>query len=259
MVEHGVGQFFYQLGRHLGRKAVPAIRKSKLIWDGVAGSEEEAFRAEVALGLEMAAELRATVEMIEDQPTTTELDAICRSLAARARDKRRTFRCALFHDNVPNAIALPGGLMFWSDSLLELCGRRPEELAFLAGHEMAHVLLGHTWDRMINEATLRVASAATARLGQIGGWLRQQGTTLLRSAHECELEFQADELGFRLAVAAGFDPAGAINLLQQIRVRSPDRGDMGHYLASHPAPQERSARLRAVLQRISPTPPTPNT
>lgn len=258
MVEDGVSGFFYNLGRHFGHKAVPAIRKSKLIWDGVAGSEEEAFRAEVALGAEMANELRATVEIIEDQPTTLGLDDICQRLAARARDKRRTFRCAIFRDNVPNAIALPGALLFFSNSLLELCGRRPDELAFVAGHEMAHVLLGHTWDRMINEAALRAASMATARLGQLGVWLRQQGITLLRTAHERDLEFKADELGFRLGVAAGFSPAGAIDLLERIQRLYPDRTALGHYLASHPAAQDRAARLQAVHQRISPTSPTQN-
>ena len=249
MVKDGVSQFFYNLGRHWGHKTVPIIRKSTLIWDGVVGSEEEAFRAEVALGAEMAVELRATVEMIEENSATTGLDGICLRLAAHARDKRRTFRCALFRDNIPNAIALPGGLLFFSDSLLELCGRRPDEMAFVAGHEMAHVLLGHTWDRMINEAALHAASMATARLGQLGVWLRQQGITLLRSAHEQDLEFKADELGFRLAVAAGFDPTGAGNLLQRIRERYPDRGALGHYLASHPPVQERATRLEAVLHR----------
>jgi len=244
-----VSQFFYQLGRHFGHKAVPAIRKSKLLWDGLAGSEEEAFRAELALGAEMAIELRATVEILADPPATLELDDICQRLAARARDKRRTFRCALFHDPILNAIALPGGLLFFSDSLRELCGRRPDELAFVAGHEMAHVLLGHTWDRMINETALRAASLATARLGQLGGWLRQQGITMLRSAHDHELEWKADELGFRLAVAAGFGPTGAIDLLQRIQRLYPDRAALGHYLASHPASQEREARLQAVLNR----------
>jgi predicted Zn-dependent protease len=249
-----MSQFFYNLGRHLGHKALPAIRKSKLIWDGVAGSEEEAFRAEVALGAEMAAELRATVEILDDQPTTVSLDDICQRLAAHARDKRRVFRCALFRDSVPNAIALPGGLLFFSDSLLALCERRPDELAFVAGHEMSHVLLGHTWDRMINEAALRATSMATARLGQLGAWLRQQGITLLRSAHDRELEFKADELGFRLAEAAGFDPAGATDLLDRILQRFPDQGALGHYLASHPPARERAVRLQAVLKRISANP-----
>ncbi|HEY5914310.1 MAG TPA: M48 family metallopeptidase [Verrucomicrobiae bacterium] len=243
--------FFYNLGRIAGHKAVPAIRKSKLIWDGLTGDEEQAFRAEVALGTEMASELRGAVEIIGDLPTTQALGDICQRLGARARDKRRTFRCVVFRDPSPNAITLPGGFLFFSDALLELCRRSPDQLAFVAGHEMAHVLLGHTWDRMINEAALRVASAATARIGQIGGWLRQQGMALLRRAHDAELELNADELGFRLAVAAGFNPAGAFAFLQRIQRLCADPSALGQYLGSHPAAAERSARLERILRQIS--------
>jgi predicted Zn-dependent protease len=95
---------------------------------------------------------------------------------------------------------------------------------------------------------------ATARLGQLGAWLRQQGITLLRSAHDRELEFKADELGFRLAEAAGFNPAGATELLDRILQRFLDQGALGHYLASHPPARERAVRLQAVLKRISANP-----
>ncbi|HWI56320.1 MAG TPA: hypothetical protein VNZ22_03790, partial [Bacillota bacterium] len=60
--------FFYNLGRQLGRKAVPTIRKSKYIWDGVAGTEEEALRAETVLGNDMAIELRAVLKPLADPP-----------------------------------------------------------------------------------------------------------------------------------------------------------------------------------------------
>ena len=243
--------FFYNLGRIAGHKAVPAIRKSKLIWDGLTGDEEQAFRAELALGAEMAAELRCAVELIDDWPAVEALDEVCRRLGARARDKRRTFRCAVFRDLSPNAITLPGGFLFFSDALLELCRRSPDQLAFVAGHEMAHVLLGHTWDRMINEAALRVASAATARIGQIGGWLRQQGMALLRRAHDAELELTADELGFRLAAAAGFNPAGAFAFLQRVQLLCAEPNALGQYLGSHPAAAERAARLERILGQVS--------
>jgi len=243
--------FFFNLGRHIGRRAVPAIRKSKWIWDSVAGSEEEAFRAEVSLGTGMATELRATIELIDDQQTALLLADICRRLSARARDKRRTFHCTLFRDPSPNAMALPGGFLYFSDSLLALCERRPDELAFVAGHEMAHVLLGHAWDRMLTQAALRATSLATARMGQLGGWLRHQGIGILRSAHDRQQERDADELALRLAVAAGFAPGGAVTLLQRIQRLHADPLALGQYFASHPPPSERIPFLQALAGRVS--------
>ena len=245
-----VSEFFYNLGRHLGRKAVPAIRKSKLIWAGVAGNEEEALRAEISLGKQMAAELHTTLEVIHDPPTKSWLSDLCGQLSARARDKRRTFQCELFRDPFPNAMALPGGFLFLSDSLLALGERRPEEVAFLLGHEMAHVLRGHAWDRMVNEAVLRAAAVATARIGQLGAWLRQQGIALLRSAHARDQEAEADQLGLRLAAAAGYDPVGGVRLLQRIARLHPVPDALGQYLASHPPPAERIVGLQRIIGQL---------
>jgi len=64
--------FLYNLGRQLGRKAVPAIRKSKLIWDGLAGTDEEALRAEAALRTTLAAELRAFAGPVDDPELATQ-------------------------------------------------------------------------------------------------------------------------------------------------------------------------------------------
>lgn len=243
--------FFYNLGRQLGHKAVPAIRKSKWIWDGLAGTEEEALRAEHALGADMAAELRATLQPVPDAQAALQATEICRRLGACVRDKRRTFSCHVFRDRFPNAMALPGGFIFLSDSLLDICGHGYDELAFVIGHEMAHVIRGHAWDRMLNEAVLRAASAATARVGRLGAWLQQQGLTLLRSAHSRDQEFEADELGVRLAAAARFTPQGAIATLRRIHGFGPDALGLGQYLSSHPPAAERIAHLQPVLRELA--------
>ncbi len=241
--------FFYNLGRQLGHKAVPAVRKTKWIWDGLAGDEEQALRAEVALGSDMAAELRATFQLLPDSEIAL-LREICRRLGARVRDKRRSFHCDVFRDRFANAMALPGGFLFISDSLVALCQNQPDELAFVIGHEMAHVVRKHAWDRMLNEAMLRVASLAASRAGQIGAWLQQQGLRLLGSAHSRDQELEADELGLRLAAAAGFQPEGAISALQRIEALGPNPVGVGQYLASHPPARERIGALQHVLAQL---------
>jgi len=242
-----LSDFFYNLGRKLGREAVPAIRKSKWIWDSLTGTEEEALRAEIAAGSALATELRSIRTTVSD-PSVEES---CRQLSACVRSKGRSFRCEVIRDGVPNAIALPGGFLFLSDSLVELCDRQPDELAFVIGHEMGHVIRGHAWDRMLNEAALRVASTVTARAGALGAWVRQHGIELLRSAHSQDAENVADELGVRLAAAAGYRAEGAIALLQRIERFSQQAVQVGHYFASHPPASERIARLQPLVRQLS--------
>jgi predicted Zn-dependent protease len=247
-----VSSFFYNLGRQFGEKAMPALRKSKWLWKGLAGSDEEAFRAEVALGVELAKELQANIGIVEDPAATGALDDLCLRLSSKARDKRRTFRCTLFKDPFPNAIGLPGGLLYFSHSLLELCEFQTDEMAFVAGHEMAHLLLGHTWDRMLRDVALQATSLATARVGPAGAWLREHGEAQLRNAQSRTQEFKADELAFCLAAGAGISTQGGFNFLQRVQRLEAGPEPFGQFLAAHPPAGRRIARLSEVkVQRHS--------
>ena len=243
-----MSEFFYNLGRQLGRKAVPAIRKSKWIWDGLAGNEEEALRAETALGNSLATEVRNATAPVNDPLLETLLSQVCHRLSACVRDKGRTFRCEAIRDDSPSALALPGGFVFVSSALADLCERQQGELAFVIGHEMAHIIRKHTWNRMLSDAAWRVASAVTARAGPLGSWFREKGMGLLRSAYSRDSEFEADELGSRLATTAGFAPAAAMVFLQRIERLGANEGHLGQYFASHPPARERMARLARVAR-----------
>lgn len=238
-----MGGFFYNLGRQLGRKAVPAIRKSKWIYDGLAGSEEEALRAEHSMGKELAKELRETLSPARDAALGELVSNITNRLAAGVKDKRRVFQTEMFHDPVPNAMALPGGFIFLSNSLAEFCLRDADELSFAIGHEMAHVIRRHSWDRMVNDAALKVASTVSARMGPLGGWVRREGIGMLRTAHSKKCEFEADEFGLRLAAAADYPVEGTLAFLQRLG-RNQGRVPAGEYFSSHPAPAERIGKLQ---------------
>jgi predicted Zn-dependent protease len=247
---------FYELGRSLGRVTVPTLRKSKWVWNSLTGTEEEAVRAEYAFGRTLAAELRATNEMITDPHATALANDLCQRLAARVRDKRRAFQCEVLRHHFPNAMALPGGFIFLSTALLDFCQGAPDVLGFVLGHELGHVLRGHAWDRMLNHAVVKMAGLVVSRagaLGPAGQWLRQNGMTLLQSAHSRDGELEADELGLRLALAAGLAPQGAFALLERIERLGPDRTRLGEYLATHPAPAERLTHLKRLLRQLRPT------
>jgi peptidase M48-like protein len=64
--------------------------------------------------------------------------------------------------------------------------RADSELAFVIAHEMAHVLKGH---QAVNDVSVRYAQ-----------------------------ELDADRLGFQILIRAGYDPAGAIDLLRRMQV-----------------------------------------
>lgn len=240
---------FYDLGRRLGRATIPAIRKGRWLWNGLTGTEEEALRAEAALGSALAVEIRSLAGDCADREAEELVRGLCRAMSQFTGDRRRAFRVEVITADSPNAMALPGGFLFVSLELVELCERRPDELAFVVGHEMAHVLLGHAWDRVLSQGLLKAASVVAGRAGLVGAWVRQHGLQSLQSAHSRQGEFEADQRGCELAMAAGYDGRGALALLRRLELLSRPPGVLGRYFASHPPAQERAARLEAMVRR----------
>lgn len=238
-----MSSFFEDLGRKLGRAAVPTYRKSKWIWEGLTGTEEEALQAEQDLGGAMAAELRLATEILDEPKLLDWIRGICRRLASSVEQPGFVYHCELMRSDHPGAIGLPGGYLFVSRSLIEFCEGNVDEVAFVIAHETAHLLRRHTWDRMIQQSALRAASFAAGRAGVLSGWVRQQGLPMLRSAHAKDFEFAADQGAVELIRAAGYQPEGAISFLKRIERTGTDPEVLGEYLASHPAPVERIARL----------------
>ena len=153
-------------------------------------------------------------------------------------------------DDPPTAFALPGGFIFVSESLAELCNRDDHELAFVVGHEMAHVIRRHAIDRILSEKVLSAAAFASPGRGVLAPWIRKVGLHRLERAYSREKELEADELGARLAKASGYEPEGAVSVLRRLGALSPDAG-LGTYLSTHPPVDERIAQLRERLQLSS--------
>ena len=166
-------------------------------------------------------------------------------------NKLRTFHFDAFHCGEPNAFALPGGFIFISRPILDLCGWNDDEIAFILGHEMGHVLSGHAIDRIMTSSTMAAVSRAAPVQGPLGAWLRNVGIRYLETAYSRDNETDADQLGVRLAAAAGYDPQGAIRLLSRLAQlhQSPDPLALGEYFSTHPTAEIRIQAIRRYLAR----------
>ena len=236
-----------------GRLAGRQVRKAKLIWDSVAGSEDEAIRAQQGLGREMAAAVRGQAPGPVDPTVQQLLRELGAVLADRVRNPVHRFEVNAVAGEHPTAFALPGGYIFVAPTLVELTGRDRDELAFAIGHEMAHVIRGHAIDRIKlewSQKALSAVSVATPAGRTVAPWLRRVGVQWLERAYSREQEFEADELGGRLMRAAGFDPHGCVRMLERFRrlERESDPLGIAAYLSTHPPIDDRLHRLRERLR-----------
>jgi predicted Zn-dependent protease len=166
-------------------------------------------------------------------------------------NKSRKFSFEIVEGTEPNAFALPGGFIFVTRSLLELCQWNQDEVAFILAHEMGHVIRGHAMSRIISNSAVATASRVAPVRGVLAGWLRKVGVQFLESAYSQDLESEADKLGVRLAAAAGYDPGACVQLLSRLAKLSQPVGqfDLGSYFSSHPPFKTRIQNINKLLRK----------
>ncbi len=235
--------FIETIGYKLGQKAAQA----KYVFDLMGGSEEESLRAEIRLGHDMAAALTQRTPLVEENESTRFVAEIGRWLAAHVKEKKLPFTFRVTAEGEPNAMALPGGPVFVSWPLLELCQMERDEIAFVLGHEMAHIVRRHTLDRMVKDAALSLLLRQASGVKALGGWLAQTGRQVLSRAFSRDDELEADAFAAALVKAAGGDPLAGPGLLEKLAQMTSGQSlsVVGNYFATHPPLAERIAHLRA--------------
>ncbi len=235
---------FYKLGKLAGVK----FRKAKWMWQAATGSETDAIRAEYRVGRDIAAVILGQTPSGADKEVQALLDGIGQELAAAVRNKVHRFQMISVEEAHPIAFALPGGFIFVARSLVELCDKARNEVAFVLAHEMAHVIRRHAIDRLLRQKVISATSLVSPGRVALTSWIRQVGFQWLERAYSQDQEFEADELGVLLMRAACFDPAGGIRLLERLGGldRTPDPLELGPYLSTHPSVEERVLKLRRL-------------
>lgn len=234
--------FFYQLGRMVG----PSIRKAKWLWTAAAGTEAEAIAAEHTAGVDLACVVQQQRRVCADSEIVELLTTTGTALTACIKDKRRTFEFVCLSGERPEAFCLPGGFVFVSRPMVELCDGRADPLAFVLSHEIAHILEGHALQRMLGSAIIRAASRAGAVKYASTGALGKLGVEFLEKAYSRQQEHAADALGLRLTCAAGFDGRAAIHVFEKLAALEQPGGSL-KYFYTHPEACERIAYLRRLL------------
>lgn len=244
---------FEAIGYRLGRKAAQA----KSAFDLIGGTEEESLRAEIRLGRDLAAALLERTPLMEENETTRFAAQIGHWLAANVKEKRLPFSFRVLAEREPNAFALPGGPVFVSWPWLEMCQGQRDEIAFVLGHEMGHIVRRHTLDRIVKDAALslllrqssfrQAASAWLSRVGAAGAGLCLLQGGLIGGGR---LRRGSGQNRWRRRVSRGA-PVGET----RSKELWPGRGHRGRLLrnppalprAGHPSAGQEAGVIRAIL------------
>jgi len=162
----------------------------------------------------------------------------------------------VFDDDEPNAYALPGGKIGVNSGIFSVAHNQ-SQLAAVIAHEIGHVIENHHDERITRQKgasrvmnVLNILSSAAGynTLVSDGGGLLMQTGFLLPGTRAQEAE--ADVVGQQLAARAGFDPAEAVALWQNMQASGGSRPPQ--WLSTHPNPQSRMNELRTRAVQLQP-------
>ena len=157
---------------------------------------------------------------------------------------------------VENAFSIPGGYVYVTRQLMTLMDDE-SQLAFALGHEVGHVAANHAHQREAVERELTWRALPEIMLGQMMGGFgnrmaveRALAVKLQTLSFSRDQEYEADTLGLRYMMSAGYDPAGAAQLLAalsretalQARVQGRTNRRIPEWALTHPLSENRMRR-----------------
>ena len=165
------------------------------------------------------------------------------------------FQFHLLADNQTiNAFALPGGQIFITQALFGRL-KSEDQLAGVLGHEIGHVVGRHSNQQMAKSGLISGIAQGVGVLlsdghGSGGGMqVAQMLGNVVNLKYGRADENEADTLGVRFLVEAGYDPEALIGVMQILK-ESAGGGGQPEILSTHPDPGNRMESIRAEIGRI---------
>lgn len=206
---------------------------------------------EKKLGDAAFAQISFSGKPVSDEQIVGPIRAILGRLEPAAGSGRTRFQLYVFDDPALNAFALPGGHIVLHTGLI-LAASRPEQIAGVIAHEMAHVTRQHSMRQMLS--ALGLFALVQALLGDVSGLaavLADSGTTLLTMSFSRDFEREADDSGLLYLQNASIDPRGMLEFFKQLQNQETRTGSAAagalEFLSTHPTTSERIDRLERKI------------
>jgi beta-barrel assembly-enhancing protease len=196
------------------------------------------------------------MKIIGDPRWRAQLETVTRRLLPAVTNSGYPFRFHVAEAEDLNAFAIPGGHLVVHTGLLKAV-KRPEELAGVIAHEMAHVTQRHSLRNLIE--ALGLSLIVQTLFGDASGLVAaatKGSESLLRQKFSRDTEREADDVGWDLLVMANLDPRGMIDFfhtMQEELAKNPAAAAADgrlSFLSTHPATAERIERLEAKWKAL---------
>ena len=161
--------------------------------------------------------------------------------------KGKTIKIHIIESNEINAFALPDrNLVIYSQLIVD--SKKPEELAGVMAHEIAHMEQGHVMKKVVKEIGLSLL--ATIIGGNSGGEILKEATqTLSSKAYDRSLETEADAMAVKYLVNANIDPVNFSTFLFRLSTTENAMPSKFNWISTHPESKERVVEVLKLKKK----------
>jgi predicted Zn-dependent protease len=174
------------------------------------------------------------------------------------------YSVTLFHTNLVNAFALPGGKVAVFEGLYSGEDRLVEgedEMAAVIAHEVAHVTCRHSTEEMTRSLPVELVLGGAAIFAELdenedleailgGAFVLYEGVISTKYSRADEEE--ADAVGLDYMARAGYDPSAAVRLWRRAHDKEGSEPKWINYLSTHPRNKDRARNLEKLLPEVLP-------
>lgn len=201
---------------------------------------------EIALGREITGNLLGAAPLVKDDKLQSYVNQVGRWVASQSERPDLPWRFGVIDSADINAFAMPGGYVLVTKGLYQKLTNEAQ-LAGVLGHEIAHIVKKHQLKVLQKQQLLNIgASKLKDMLGKKDKLAKKaigSGAEISARSLDKDAEFEADRMGLVLAARAGYDAYGLPEVLQKIGHSSKSDSSVALLFKTHPAPDERLAKL----------------
>ena len=173
-----------------------------------------------------------------DKKRQTELHNKMRAMLSKPDDYRIEFRyCETIG---ANALALPSGIIIFTDDMVKLA-KHDDELLGVFAHEVAHVKYRHTLRHVLQDSiTGLLIVLLTGDIGSASSLAAALPTVLLQTKFSRDFEREADMYAASFMLKQNLQPSHLANILERLEKEYGDgEEDSSGFLSTHPLTKER--------------------
>jgi len=195
----------------------------------------------------LSKELRDQGLVLTDNTVNAYLQAVLDRVIPTDVSRKVSINIHVIRDPVVNAFALPNGDIYLTVGLLALLNNEAQ-LAFVIGHEVAHVVERHGLQQL-RERKSKIIAAHITDIALFGTSIAYVPFVASIAGYSREQEKEADLIGLTYLAAAGYPLDGADQLFALLQEVKPGESLINSIFGDHPANKLRAQYVKEFITK----------